>query len=151
MEKARKNLKISSIVILILAGFSLLNIIFGLFFGPINEAIDNVAGSEEIAKNIVDITRIIILVVSVLLLLPHLYIGIKGIKIANKPNDSGAHIVWGIILIVLTAIGFISPIGALIQGNGEILDNVSSLCNVLFDFVVLIEYVKYARDVQKEF
>ena len=118
MEQTRKNLKTSSIIVLALAGLSLLN------------------------------TSMFILAVSLLILLPHLYIGIKGLKIAKKPDSSKGHIVWGIILIVFTCIGLISPLLALLQGNGEAFGNASELCSIAVDVYVLIEYVKYAKAVR---
>ena len=148
MEKTRKNLKISSIIVLALAGLSLINIIFELFFGEFNKELNNATIPEGAPDNIILISKIFILVVSFLILLPHLYIGIKGLKIAKTPNDSKGHIVWGIILLVFTAIGLIAPLRALIKGNGSIFGNISELCSIVVDVCVLFEYVKYARAVR---
>jgi hypothetical protein len=148
MEQTRKNLKTSSIIVLALAGLSLLNTLFELFFGALNEELNNAAIPEGAPDNIVFIARMFILAVSLLILLPHLYIGIKGLKIAKKPDSSKGHIVWGIILIVFTCIGLISPLLALLQGNGEAFGNASELCSIAVDICVLSEYVKYAKAVR---
>ena len=148
MEQTRKNLKTSSIIVLALGGLSLLNILFELFFGQLNGELNNAAIPEGAPENIVLITKIFILVVSVLLLLPQAYIGIKGLRIAKKPDSSKGHIVWGIILIVFTATGLISPLLAFVQGNGNAFGNISELCSMVVDVVVLFEYVKYARAVR---
>ena len=148
MGKSRKNLKTMSIIVLALAGLSLLNILFELFFGELNKELNNATIPEGSPENIVLIAQIFILVVSFLLLLPQAYIGIKGIKIANSPNSSKGHIIWGIILIVFTALSLISPFLALIQGNGDAFGNISELCSIAVDVFILFEYVKYARDVR---
>ena len=150
MEQTRKQLRTMSIVVLILAGLSLLNILFELFLGELSTEFQNATIPEGAPENVGQIAQIFILVVALLLLLPHLYIGIKGIKIAKKPDSSKAHIVWGILLIVLTAIGLVSPVLALVQGNGEAFENVSELCSIFVDVVVLAEYVKYAIAVRKK-
>ncbi len=149
MEKARKNLKAMSIIVLALAGLSFLNIIFELFFGELNGALNNAAIPEGSPENIILIARIFILVVSFLVLLPQAYIGIKGIKIAEKPNSSKGHIIWGIILIVFTALGLVSPFLALIQGSGDAFGNIASLCSIGVDVFILCKYVAYAKTIRE--
>ena len=145
MEQSRKNLKNSSIIVLALAGLSVLNILFELFLGELN----NATFPEGAQGNVVLIAQIFILVVSVLMLLPHAYIGIKGLKIAKKPNSSIGHIVWGIILVVFTAAGLISPLVSFLQGNGEAFGNISEFLSIAVDVAVLVGYVKFAMNVRK--
>ena len=149
MEQSRKNLKNSSIIVLALAGLSLLNIIFELFFGQLSGELNNATVPEGAPENVVLIAQIFILVVSVLMLLPQAYIGIKGLKIAKKPNSSKGHIVWGIILVVLTAAGLISPLVSFLQGNGDAFGNVSEFLSIAVDVAVLVGYVKFAMNVRK--
>ena len=150
MEQAKKHLKTMSIVVLILAGLSLINILFALFFGELNEELQNATIPEGAPENVGQIAQIFILVVALLLLLPHLYIGIKGIKIAKKPNSSVGHIVWGVILIAFTALALVSPILGLVQGSDEVFANISALCSIVVDLMVLFDYVKYAIAVRKK-
>lgn len=150
MEQAKKHLKTMSIVVLILAGLSLINILFALFFGELNEELQNATIPEGAPENVGQIAQIFILVVALLLLLPHLYIGIKGIKIAKKPNSSVGHIVWGVILIAFTALALVSPILGLAQGSDEVFANISALCSIVVDLMVLFDYVKYAIAVRKK-
>ena len=149
MGQTRKNLKTSSTIVLVLAGLSLLNILFELFFGELNGALNSATLPEGSPDNIVLIAQIFILVVSVLMLLPQVYIGLKGLKIAKKPDASTGHIIWGIILIIFTATGLVSPFLAFIQGDGEAFGNVSEFLSIAVDVVVLVEYVKYAKAVRK--
>ena len=131
MEQARKNLKTSSIIVLALAGLSLLNLIFGIFFGDLSTELNNATIPDGAPDNVILITKIFVLVVSILILLPQLYVGLKGLKMAKKPDSSRGHIVWGIILVVFTACGLLSPFVALIQGSGDAFGNIAELLNCL--------------------
>ena len=144
MEQTRKNLKTTSIIVLALAGLTLLNLLFELFFGEIKNA-EIPAGSPD---NILLITQIFILVLSLLMLLPQVYIGIKGLKMAKNPDSSKGHIVWGIILLVFSVLGLLSPLLALVQGDGEAFGNVSEILSMAVDIMILFEYVKYAKAVR---
>ena len=136
-----------SVIVLGLAVLSLIEILYELFFGELSRELQNAAASAEPFGNIVLITQIFIAVVSLLLLLPQFYVGIKGLKVAKYPDTSVAHIVWAIILAVFTAIGFLSPIMDLIQG-GDVLAGVATLLSMAVDFAVLVEYVKFAKAVR---
>ena len=144
MEQARKHLKISSIIVLVFAGLTLLNLVSELLFGELNRA-EIPDGSPD---NILLITKILLLVVSLLLLLPQVYVGLKGLKMAKKPDSSKAHIIWGTILLVIAILGLVSPAIAIIKQE-DVFNNVSELLSILVDVVVFFDYVKYARMVSK--
>ena len=144
MEQTRKHLKTTSIIVLALAGLTLLNLLFELFFGELKNA-EIPAGSPD---NILLIAQIFVLVVSLLMLLPQVYIGIKGLKMAKNPDSSKGHIVWGVILLVFAVLGLLSPLLALVQGNGEAFGNVSEVLSMAVDIMILFDYVKYARAVR---
>ena len=148
MEQSRKYLKLSALVVLALAILSLLNILYELFFGALSMAFKSEVVTEQFADNIILTTQIFVLAVSFLLLLPRIYIGLKGIKVANNPDYSRGHIIWGTILLVLTAIGLISPLLALFKGNGMVFANIANICSEVVDVFILYEYVKYAKDVR---
>ena len=111
--------------------------------------LNNATVPEGASKNVVLIAKIFILVVSVLMLLPQAYIEIKGLKIAKKPNSSIGHIVLGIILVVFTAAGLISPLVSFLQGSGEVFANVAEFLSIAVDVAVLAGYVKFAMNVRK--
>ena len=144
MEQTRKNLKLSSIVVLVLAGFSMLQVVCELFFGELSNAIIQ----EGAPDNILLITRIILFSFALLLMLPGIYIGIKGLRIAKKPNSSKGHIVWGIILLVLTSLSLISPVVDIIN-NGFKYDSISEFLRVAVEVTVFFEYIKYAIALRK--
>lgn len=144
MEKTRKNLKITSIVLLIFAGSSLLNILGEIFFGEIN----NAAIPEGAPENILLITKIILLVFSTLLLWPQIYISIKGLKIAKSPDASKRHIFWATVLLVLSIIGLISPVRELLDG-ASVYQNTGSILSILIEVCLYYEYRKYAKEIAK--
>ena len=144
MEKTKKNLKITSVVLLIMAGFSLLNILAELCFGEIN----NAAIPEGAPGNILLITKIILLAISSLLLWPQIYISIKGIKIAKNPNASKRHIFWATVLLVLSVIALISPVVDLLN-QISVYQNIGAILSILIDVVLYFEYVKYAKAIAK--
>ena len=98
MEQTQKSLKLSSIFVLLFAGLSMVEIVAELLFGEIN----SVVIPEGAPENILMITKIILLAVSLLFLLPQLYIGIKGLKIAKCPDSSKGHIIWAAILLTFS-------------------------------------------------
>jgi hypothetical protein len=144
MEQTRKNLKLSSIVVLVLAGFSVLQVVCELLFGELSHA----TIPEGAPDNILLITRIFLFSFALLLTLPSIYIGIKGLRIAKKPNSSMGHIVWGIILLVLSSLSLISPVAACIK-NGFKYDNISAFFSIIVEVTVFFEYVQYAVALRK--
>ena len=144
MEQTRKNFKISSIVILALAGFSLLQIVFEILFGEINSAVI----PESAPDNILLITKIFLLSVAALLLIPNVYIGIKGLRIAKNPNSSKGHIVWAIILLVFAVLSLIDPVVNFVK-NGGVYENLSSFLSLTVEVLVYFEYIKYGMEIAK--
>ena len=144
MEQTRKYLKLSSIAVLALAGFSMLQIVSELLFGELSNAII----PEGAPDNILLITRVFLFSFALLLALPNIYIGIKGLRIAKKPNSSKGHIVWGIILLVLASLSLISPVVDIIN-NGFKYDYISELLSIAVEASVFFEYIKYAIAVRK--
>ena len=143
MEQSRKHLKTWSIVVLIFTGLSLLDLVTELLFGDLN----SVTIPEGSPENILLITKIILLAVSLLFLLPQLYIGIKGLKMAKNPDTSRGHIVWGTILLVISVIGLIAPVIAIIKQE-NIFENISQFASILIEALVFYDYVKYAKAVR---
>ena len=150
MEQTRKNLKTTSVIVLALAGLSLLNILFELFFGALNSELNGATVPDGAPDNVAMIARIFILVLSFLLLLPQAYIGIKGIRIAKNPDRSRGHIIWGTIVLVFTALELLTPLLALLQGGGEAFGNTADFLSIAVDVFILYEYVKYAKALREE-
>ena len=141
MEKNRKDLKTLSILILVLTGLTLVRSITEL----IVNGLPQVPESNELSQGILRITAIISLVIGLLLLLPQVYVGIKGMKIADGAPSGKAPLVWAIILAVLAAISTISGLsnmlGALTFGSAL------NFVDCALDVVVYIFYFILARKV----
>lgn len=148
MAQAKKNLKTYSIIVLALGALTLINLLFELFFGELNGELNNATIPDGAPANVAMIARIFILVISLLFLLPQFYIGIKGLKIVKKPDSSRAHIVWGVILTVFTALTWISSFLAFFQGDGDAFGKVAEFFSIAVDVYVLFEYVRYAKAVR---
>lgn len=144
MEKNKKNLKILSILILALAVYSLIRIVLSVFSIDLNpEDLTDGASATHLL-----IGQIFVCVVSVILLIPQIFVGIKGIKVSNKPDSSKAHIVWAVILTVLSVIGILSPASELIKGVA-VLDNLLAVADMVLDAIIYIEYINYAKKLVK--
>ena len=144
MEKTRKNLKITSIVLLIMAGSTLLNILGEIFFGELNSS----AVPEGAPASILLIAKIILLAVSALLLWPQVYVAVKGIKVAKNPVGTKSHIFWATVLLVLSIVSLISPVLELVKGEAAY-QNVGSVLSLLIEACLYFEYVKFAKEIAK--
>jgi uncharacterized membrane protein len=144
MEKNKKNLKILSILILALAVYSLIRIVLSVFSIDLNpEDLTDGASATHLL-----IGQIFVCVVSVILLIPQIFVGIRGIKVSNNPDSSKAHIVWAVILTVLSVIGILSPASELIKGVA-VLDNLLAVADMVLDAIIYIEYINYAKKLVK--
>ena len=109
MEKARKSLKEMSIVMLILAGLSFIKSC--VFFIEAGLKLDSAEYTEGAL-----ITGIVILCIfGLVLCIPEIYIGVRGIKISKNPVGTKGHIVWAIILAVISVLCVISSVSNIIQ------------------------------------
>lgn len=144
MEKTTKNLKTSSLIVLLFAGLSLLQIISELMFGELNST----PLPEGAPENTLMITKIVILVVTLVFLIPKLYVGLKGLRVAKNPNTSKGHIIWAMIIFGFAVLDLIEPAMGLISGNAS--GNFSALASITLELVVYFEYIKHARAVAKQ-
>ena len=143
MEQSRKHLKISSIVVLVFT----LGTIFNLIAGLMN--LDNAAIPDGAPDNILTITKTILMVVSGILLLPQIYIGLKGLKVAANPNSSKSHIIVATIVFIFARISLLSPAIALIEGSSD--ESIGTLLGLAVEASVYFDYIMAARAVANEF
>ena len=113
--------------------------------GDLNSA----AVPEGSPENIVLITKMILLGVSLVILLPKFYVGIKGLKIAKNPDSSKKHITWAKIILVFEALGLINPIIAILN-QGSIADQFMAITDVGLEVIIIYEYIKYAKALAKQ-
>ena len=143
MSNSRNHLKEASFLVLLFTAFSFIRIIIQLFVGF--EADPTQVG---VSHEIIVATMIVMLVVGLILLLPQLYVGVKGMKIAKNPTSSRGHIVWAVILLVFSAFGIIATVSSIVE-QVNVVDNVITLVNHALDVIVYCMYIKYANRVLK--
>ena len=142
MEQSRKRLKLASIAILAFMGLQLLRIITDLAIGAF--------GGAEAAETTEFIANMVLLAVTLLFMLPQLYVGIKGLRIARDPDGSKGHIVWAVILLFICILGIFDPIINIIGGI-DVEDSVTSFFDILLQALFYFMYIKYARKVSQEY
>lgn len=143
MSISRNHLKEASFLVLLFTAFSFIRMIIQLFVGF--EADPTQVG---VSHEIIVVTMIIMFVVGLILLLPQLYVGVKGMKIAKNPTSSKGHIVWAVILLVFSAFGIISTVTSIAE-QINVVDNVITLVDHALDVIVYCMYIKYANRVLK--
>ena len=99
MEKNKKELRICSIGILVFVALAIANIIIDLCKNGLGAA-----GMEGIEKQILEVMGIIVLVINFIVLIPQVFVGVKGLKISFGSASGKAHIVWAIILAVVAGL-----------------------------------------------
>lgn len=145
MEAKRKNLKWTSVVVLVFAALMLVSVSVRACFWWIKD----IPLSSGIEPDMMNIAMVTFLIISLALFLIQVYVGIKGLKIAKNPDSSKRHIVLAMILFVTGAIGLISPIAGIIR-QIDVSDNISALLSGLLEVTIFLEYVIYAKRVKKE-
>ena len=112
------------------------------------EELNNATVPEGAPDNIIAIAKVFLLVLSLLFLLPEVYVGIKGLRMAKNPNSSKGHIIWAGIIFVLTVVGIISPLINFIKGVNTY-DNISTVLSLGLNASIYFDYIKYAYLVSK--
>ena len=143
MSISRNHLKEASFLVLLFTAFSFIRMIIQVFVGF--EADPTQVG---VSHEIIVVTMIVMFVVGLILLLPQLYVGVKGMKIAKNPTSSKGHIVWAVILLVFSAFGIISTVTSIAE-QINVVDNVITLIDHALDVIVYCMYIKYANRVLK--
>ena len=144
MSISRNHLKEASFLVLLFTAFSFIRMIIQIFVVGFEVDPAQVGASHEI----VVVAMIITFVISLILLLPQLYVGVKGMKIAKNPTSSKGHIVWAVILLVFSAFGIVSTVSSIAE-QINVIDNVITLVDHALDVIVYCMYIKYANRVLK--
>lgn len=142
MENTKKALKTVSIAILILAGLSLISGIIHLAKIDISKLEIPENFTPELAKTIAVITGII----SLLFILPRIYIGVVGIRGAKE--GSRAHIIVAIIFCIFSVIGLITSISGLF-GAANMVNAILNLIESIAVTGLYVIYIKCARELAK--
>ena len=139
MEKSRKSLKFMSEIILICLAFSFIRSILEVI-------LTKVTTPDNIETQFIIIAKILLCVIYAALYIPQVYIGIKGIKVANNPDSSKAHIVWAVIFLVFAVLAMVSAVLGLINAE-NVTGNVFGLIDAIIDLALYFFYIKFAKQV----
>lgn len=130
MEKAKKNLKVYSILFLVLAIIQVVIFIAGELTGNVPSGAAFVMGA----------------ICSGVIVLAELIMGFKGIAYANGSGKGTLHITIAKIAVVFIALGLVIDIFGLVTKTG----GVSELIISLIDLVFVFGYIKEAKAVAAE-
>lgn len=144
MENSRKQLKAYSFLVLLFAAFSLIKLTVEL----IVIGFDKETVALDVSPELVLAATIILFVISLILLLPQIYVGVRGLKIAKNPEAKKGHIVWAVILLAFSVFAIFTPISD-IAANVNVVNNVVTLIDYALDIIVYCMYIKYANRVLK--
>ena len=147
MDRTRKNLMAFSIFILGYAAYTLVSLGLELFLGS---GFNNVAVPEGSPENIIEITKTFIIVVTLLLVLPQIYVGIKGVCVAKNPNSSRGHIFWAGVLFAFALVGIALNVLDMVNNNGTS-DSFSLIIDGAIEAIFYFEFIVYARRVRNEY
>ena len=103
---------------------------------------------DNVAEGFAMVLRVMLCVISFILLLPQIYIGVKGIKIAKKPDSSKGHLVWAIILAAFAVLSISTPVSNIMQGV-NVGANLVELIGLSVDILLFVTYAVCAGRVLK--
>ena len=139
MEKAKKNLKVWSILYIILAIVDVVSIIGAYLSGDLKVA--------NISENMQTAVLIIVIGLATLMALAKLFLGIQGYRQANDKTKGTGHITFAKIIFVISIIGCVAYIPDII--NGFNYRKISDLCLNLFSLFVVFDYIKQAKYIKE--
>ena len=143
IEQTRKNLKLTSIIILVFAAFTALQAATSIFT---DFSVDMLP--EGASENLILISQIFLAVITVLVLIPQVYVGVRGLQLAKNPVFCKAHIVWAIILLAVSVLALISPVINIVE-NGGVKDNMLTIFSILAEALAYVDFIIYAKALNK--
>ena len=155
MEEHKKNLKITSYVIIILAIFNI--VLMGISFATgelrenakklTEESISQTEGASEelggVEDKVVDMAVYGTIGVAAVGVLFDVYLGIAGLRQANGTSKGKANIILATIIFVLALIGLIPMIISMTKQQTSI----SSIFSSVLGLIIMFYYIRYARKV----
>ena len=142
MENYRKHLRDMSIIVLV---FSLITCAINILSLLKGFNADNLP--EGATPGLVLATQIVMGVLSLVFLIPEIYIGVKGIKVAKNPDSSSGHIIWAVILAVFAGFHLVSCISGLTDAE-SLVDGGINLLGAGLDVAIYVIYVVCAKKVR---
>ena len=150
MSKNRKRLQIASLIILTITLFILVrNIVNVSIHGFEATTIPEELIETGVTLETLTIVNIILFVVSLLILIPDAYVGIKGLQIVKSKTEKKSHITLAKIFVVLYGLTFVSTCMSFTTTTNLPL-TIISLVVELFATLAFLFYAIYAKKVGLE-
>jgi amino acid permease len=143
MNNNRKELKILSIFILAIVALTVIRAIVGICMNGIPQPTEI---PEGMTKELAQIITVITFALSFVALIPQIYVGVKGLMVANGAASGKAHIVWALILAIFAGVSVFSGISDLTKAVN--LDTVFNLIGYVADLAMFGFYYVYALKVK---
>ncbi len=154
MDENKKNLKITSYIIIILAIFNV--VLFGIGFAKgelkdnidkqVEESISQNKELEDMKDKLTDITLYGTIGATAIGVLFDLYLGIAGLRQASGKSKGKVNIVLATIVFVFALIGLIPMIMQITKDQTTI----SSLVSSLAGLIIMFYYIRYAKKAIEE-
>ena len=142
MEKNKKDLKTISYAILVLVALSLIRIIVDICLNGLPKV--DVKGVSPEAANVVAILSVVL---GFVLLLPQVYVGVRGVKIANGGNSGKWHIIIAYILGICALIAVVSSCITMFKTFN--FDTALTVVDNILDVAIFALYIIPARKIAK--
>jgi hypothetical protein len=142
MEKNKKELKTLSYAILFLVTLSLIRLIVDICVNGLPKV--NVEG---VSAEVANVMTIVAVVLSFVLLLPQVYVGVKGVKIANGGKGDKWHIVIAVILGICALTAVVSNCISMVKTFN--FDTVLAVVDSALDVAIFVWYIITARKIAK--
>ena len=150
MDKNRKRLQIASLIILVITLFILVrNIVDVSIHGFAATTIPEDLKDIGITLEALTVVNIIIFVISLLILIPDAYVGIKGLQIVKTKTEKKSHITLAKLFVVLYGITVISTCMSFASTTNLPLTIVSLIIELITTLAFLF-YAIYAKKVGLE-
>ena len=158
MEESKKNLKVTSYVIIVLAIVNVILLGIGFATGELREnakklteeSISQTEGASAelggMEERVVDMAVYGTIGATAIGVLFDVYLGIAGLRQANGTSKGKANIILATIVLVIALIGLIPMIISLTKDQTSI----SSLFSSLAGLIIMFYYIRYAKKVVEE-
>jgi hypothetical protein len=139
MDRSSRNLLTYALFILGSVAVTLVGIGAEIYLGGF-------AIPDGTTQEALDITKIFVLAISAVMLLPQIYIGIKGICVARNPDSSYSHIFLGGILLAITLVSLVLSVGGIFTGSEDV--SYTALVEQTFQVIFYIGFLISANQVR---
>lgn len=147
MEKTKRDLWITSVVILVLTLIVVVNAIIGAASTGFTF---NAAPVDGLSKEIVQMISIIVWAISLIILIPQIYVGYTGMRISKGQADPSkkGHLIWAIILAIFSLISVITSISN-IANSKNFASDIINLVDAILSVLLFGSYVFFVRKLSR--